>query len=432
MSGTWSVFDRNIEKIPEVKTTYSGGTRLLLEHESGLVSMVSAMTLQHGNESLYDEKRKALGQDPLRPDADVELLWNKVNRCRKSIAQIIMDQSYFAGPGNIYRAEILFKAGVFPNVKGIELSRAQFDDIWRQSVTLLRRGFETGSMLTVDPEEAVKLGKPNMRRYIYNMELCGRCSGPVMSWRVAGRTCYACPQCQDASGCSSGSSGSENVASSLVKKSTLRQQEGSGDDGPAAGTVTRVFTSRCAEETLEERARQGPDKLRVWELREMLQIRGLDTRGTKPMLAARLRTYEDDAAAAGDIAAIQPSKLIEGEDQDLSIGVPASPMDAAREKARAGESRAVEHVADIHPSQARRAASSVAGEEPTRNPLEGHEPKTVGSGINGHQSLVGDALGARQTKRRRVDGKGAAATENAVKKTAIGSRRTRRSAAGAV
>ena len=45
-----------------------------------------------------------------------------------------MDQSHFAGPGNIYRAEILFKAGVHPLTPGRQLSRHEFDSVWRHTV----------------------------------------------------------------------------------------------------------------------------------------------------------------------------------------------------------------------------------------------------------------------------------------------------------
>ena len=41
---------------------------------------------------------------------------------------------------------------------------------------LLQRGFKTGSILTVDPEDAARLGPPWTRRYIYNQvhgEHCG-------------------------------------------------------------------------------------------------------------------------------------------------------------------------------------------------------------------------------------------------------------------
>ena len=44
------------------------------------------------------------------------------------------------------------------------VDRAAFERIWRQCVLLLQRGFKTGSILTVDPEEADKLGRPWTRR----------------------------------------------------------------------------------------------------------------------------------------------------------------------------------------------------------------------------------------------------------------------------
>ena len=53
-----------------------------------------------------------------------------------------------AAQGNIYRAEILFKAAVHPELKGAALTTAQFDRVWAHSVALLRRGYETGSILT--------------------------------------------------------------------------------------------------------------------------------------------------------------------------------------------------------------------------------------------------------------------------------------------
>jgi hypothetical protein len=44
------------------------------------------------------------------------------------------------------------------------VGRPAFETIWRHSVELLQRGFKTGSILTVDPEEAKALGPPWQRR----------------------------------------------------------------------------------------------------------------------------------------------------------------------------------------------------------------------------------------------------------------------------
>lgn len=73
-------------------------TRLRLEHEGDeLVAHLSAMTVQHGGLGLYHEKASKLGPDPLREDADVELLWAKLPRIKKSIGLVLMDQTAMAG-----------------------------------------------------------------------------------------------------------------------------------------------------------------------------------------------------------------------------------------------------------------------------------------------------------------------------------------------
>jgi hypothetical protein len=64
---------------------------------------------------------------------------------------------------------MMCQAGVHPSVAGKDLTRLQFDLVWHHTVDLLQRGFQTGSILTVDKDEAKALGKPNLRRYIYNM-----------------------------------------------------------------------------------------------------------------------------------------------------------------------------------------------------------------------------------------------------------------------
>ena len=57
------------------------------------------------------------------------------------------------------------QAGVHPEQPGYSVPRDAFEAIWRHSVLLLQRGFQTGSILTVDPAEAQKLGKPWTRRH---------------------------------------------------------------------------------------------------------------------------------------------------------------------------------------------------------------------------------------------------------------------------
>ncbi len=57
----------------------------------------------------YESQSGKIGPDPLREDADVEVVWQKMQKSKKPVGLVLMDQSMVAGIGNIYRAEILFK-----------------------------------------------------------------------------------------------------------------------------------------------------------------------------------------------------------------------------------------------------------------------------------------------------------------------------------
>lgn len=264
MSGRWALFDYADAPEPTVNT------RLRLESkEHDIVTHLSAMIVQLGNHQLFDDKKKLLGEDPLREDADPERLWPRIQKSKKVIGRLLMDQTLFAGVGNIYRAEILFKAGVHPNRLASVLSREEFDRIWEHSVDLLQRGFQTGSILTVDKDEAIRLGTPGLRRYIYNQSKCGRCKTPVNSWVVDTRTCYACPHCQPLKE-------SEALPTELISE-------------------VRVFNSHCAKETLEVRLRT-PEKCTVAELRAELIKLGVEPKGKK---SALVELYKQHSMSSG-------------------------------------------------------------------------------------------------------------------------------------
>ena len=51
-----------------------------------------------------------------------------------------------------------------PEQPGSSISREKFEELWRHSVLLLQRGFQTGSILTVTDADAKALGRPWTRR----------------------------------------------------------------------------------------------------------------------------------------------------------------------------------------------------------------------------------------------------------------------------
>lgn len=324
-------------------------TRLrLVNTENNLTASLSAMTLVHGGADLYATKYKGLGPDPLREDADKERLWAKMQQTSKPIGQVLMDQSCVAGIGNIYRAEICFKSKVHPEQPARTVPRATFETLWMHSVVLLQRGFKSGSILTVDPAEAVVLGPPWTRRYIYNHESCGRCGTAVQNWQMAGRTVYACPTCQP-----------------LLPETEL---QGARKKALAMSTGAKEFVSHCAG---EDAMTLTPSKMTVAVLRAKLEGMGLPVAGRKADLVARLvEAVGGSSAVAGPVATTPQKKAKVEEDAlllpvtpvkpgTLHLGQEASARRAAREKRRAGENRAVEHVALHDEEEAAEIASVV-------------------------------------------------------------------------
>jgi formamidopyrimidine-DNA glycosylase len=313
-------------------------TRLRLESkEHGICALLSAMTVDIGDCTLFQTKRAKLGEDPLREDADADRLWEKFTKSRKSVGLALMDQAMFAGVGNIYRAEILYKSGVHPEQPCTDLSRSDFDEVWRHSVELLQRGFVTGSILTVDPEEAKVLGEPWTRRYVYNQRSCGRCGDAVKTWDMANRTVYCCEGCQPLLPSTRG----------LSERASVRTKD-------AKAHVP--FVSHCAAESPGTLAAE-PEKLTVAKLKEILDSasawpQGLRRTAKKAELVAAVRDmatggYTPMTLARHGLAAETPSPAKPKPKPGVRglEGVEASALAAAAEKRQAGEKGNVEHVA---------------------------------------------------------------------------------------
>ena len=144
-----------------------------------------------------------LGPDPLDPKADAEKVFSRINKSVAPIGGLLMNQAVISGLGNIYRAEILFRQKVHPMVKGRELGRERFDNIWSEAVDLLKIGVRYGKIITVSREHAKKelnktFSKLNGRErfYIYKHDVCPFTGGPVETFELAGRTVYFSPQWQ--------------------------------------------------------------------------------------------------------------------------------------------------------------------------------------------------------------------------------------------
>ena len=165
-----------------------------------------------------------LGPDPLRRRPDVDAFVRRVAASRAPVGALLMDQSVLAGVGNVYRAEVLFRAGVSPFAPGRALGEDTVRALWDDLVVLMRDGVRRGRIVTLEPDDVALLAdldhdrpapddpdldggedtaaRRRVRRstgvYVYRREgrPCARCAGPVRAEDFHGRRLYWCPGCQ--------------------------------------------------------------------------------------------------------------------------------------------------------------------------------------------------------------------------------------------
>ena len=145
-----------------------------------------------------------LGPDPLvdDPEEAQERFLRAVRAKATPIGLLLMDQSVVAGIGNVYRAELLFRAGLSPFTPGKALPEDVVRALWQDWDHLLRIGVTTGQMLTMDGLEGEDylraLASRADRHWVYHRtgEPCRVCGTPIAMEVAAGRKLYWCPSCQ--------------------------------------------------------------------------------------------------------------------------------------------------------------------------------------------------------------------------------------------
>ena len=144
-----------------------------------------------------------LGPDPLaRREGDEERIVAALARRRAPIAQTLLDQALVAGIGNVYRAELLFLAGIRPTRPSNRVSEREAAELWSRSVDLLSIGERIGRIVTVDLDET-DYSRPRdvprrERLYVYRRagRPCRRCGEEIRREDLAGRSVFWCPRCQ--------------------------------------------------------------------------------------------------------------------------------------------------------------------------------------------------------------------------------------------
>lgn len=195
------------EEIPEPKDT----TRLRMVGQRGWVDLAGPVICAVIQDEEVGHAKAKLGPDPLHATADPTPAQERIQKSKRAIGALLMDQVVIAGIGNIYRAELLWRAKINPYRPGTEISDAEFDSLWADTVLLLSDGvrdYEASKPTSTlgrrlpdgsnpIPEGDARPGQPHAGIRAHRASLCARCGTSIAQAEMNARTGYWCPTCQE-------------------------------------------------------------------------------------------------------------------------------------------------------------------------------------------------------------------------------------------
>ena len=96
------------------------------------------------SEKLLSKKLDELGWDPLSMPLDKSLPWVtfELSKCKKPIAEVLMDQGIFSGVGNYIRAEALYACKLSPWRPSNQLSKDEVKSLCQAIVDVMQESYQ--------------------------------------------------------------------------------------------------------------------------------------------------------------------------------------------------------------------------------------------------------------------------------------------------
>ena len=195
--GLYGKFRKHKSPPPEPR----GAVRMRVVGDKKAFDLIGPTRCELISESDKQQIIDRLGEDPLRDDADPEVVWNRISRSRARIGTLLLNQSIIAGVGNVFRADALFDQGIHPERPGRELSREEFDALWQRLCEFLAIGVRYNRIITADPE-IIGRTRGRMRKgervLVYSKSTCPECESAIDIWDLGNGIHSAGPRAQAA------------------------------------------------------------------------------------------------------------------------------------------------------------------------------------------------------------------------------------------
>ncbi|MEQ1644630.1 MAG: bifunctional DNA-formamidopyrimidine glycosylase/DNA-(apurinic or apyrimidinic site) lyase [Pyrinomonadaceae bacterium] len=199
MSGRFSLLpaERENPKFTHATFQFDGDDRLVFDDQRhfGLMKIVATPGLHEAKEL------KKLAPEPFSDEFSKEHFHRVLKSSKRSLKEVLLDQTKVCGVGNIYASEAMFAAGVHPAIVSNKVSRPKADRLHASVRGVLQLAIDHASLKQIDPENLEgnyysAADAPSWLVYDRENEPCHNCNSPILRLKQGGRSTYFCRKCQ--------------------------------------------------------------------------------------------------------------------------------------------------------------------------------------------------------------------------------------------
>ena len=148
------------------------------------------------------EGQKNLGPDILSPDFVLEYFTKTLSKSSRPIKLVLLDQTKFAGIGNIYANDALWEAKIHPLTPSNKIPKSKILTLYDSVIDIIQESITHGGSTAKDnkyilPDGSFGGHQFHFRVYQREGEPCSRCGTPIERLKLAGRSAFFCSKCQN-------------------------------------------------------------------------------------------------------------------------------------------------------------------------------------------------------------------------------------------
>jgi formamidopyrimidine-DNA glycosylase len=142
-----------------------------------------------------------LGFDPIEDVMSWDRFWALLASHHAALKNLLMDQEFVAGIGNMYADEILYAAGLRYDRRSDSLSSQEVRRLYRAMVETLAEAVKRRGSSLADQQYRDLFGEigdyqGQHQAYDREGEACRRCRGTIVRVKAGGRSTFFCEDCQ--------------------------------------------------------------------------------------------------------------------------------------------------------------------------------------------------------------------------------------------